>query len=384
MKKIIVCLICLNMLSAPCFAQEMDLLSNDLALADNQTADSSQENSAEEQSEDKTSSWFGFITRPLSSLFSSNEDVTVASAGDAEKKETPLEKSTRMAEDGSLEDQMDLAYMYLYGTNGVAQNYEKAFKYYSMAAKQDDPIALNNLGSLYFNGIGTERNIKTALTLFERASDLGNDNASINLGFILLKGGTKDTKRNKKAMELFKKAQQEGNKIAQFMVGYAYYVGFVFPQDYAKAFPLIRASATGEAQIDEAQLILTDMYIKGYGTTQNYQSAVNALRQASIQGNLDAILSLADHYTSGDIGIKNPIMAHTLYNLAAANNITQAAKIRDELGKKLRPEEIALAQKNAQEYKAQPSELTTYIRQTYGTSLRYYIDNNIPLAKEAE
>ena len=375
------------MWSAPCFAQEMEILSNDLMLADNETSasdDSAKEAASEGQNGGESSSWFGFITRPLSNLFSDDEDVTVAQEEGKEKKETPFERSTRMAEDGSLEDQMDLAYMYLYGTNGVKQDYEKAFRYYSMAAKQDDPIALNNLGSLYFNGIGTQRDIKTALTLFEHASDLGNDNASINLGFILLKGGTKDDKRNKKAMELFQKAQQEGNKIAQFMVGYAYYIGFVVQPDYAKAFQMIRTAATGDAQIDEAQLILSEMYIKGLGTTQNYQSAMNALRQAALQGNLDAVLTLARHYTSGDIGVKNPVMAHTLYNLAASHNVPKAAKKRDALGRKLKPEQIALAQKTAQEYQAQPSELTSYIRQTYGTSLRYYIDNNIPDKKDAD
>ena len=340
----------------------------------------------EEQNNGENSSWFGFITRPLSGMFADDEDATAVQGEDGkeQKKETPLERSARLAEDGSLEDQMNLAYMYLYGTNGVKQDYQKAFKYYSMAAKQDDPIALNNLGSLYFNGIGTKRDIKTALSLFERASDLGNDNASINLGFILLKGGTKDIQRNQKAMEMFKKAQHEGNKIAQFMVGYAYYIGFVVQQDYAKAFKMIRTAAIGEAQIDEAQLILSEMYIKGHGTTQNYQLAMNALRQSALQGNLDAILTLADHYQSGDINTKNPVMAHTLYNLAAAQNIQGAATIRDTLGKKLKPEQIALAQKNAQEYQAQPSELTNYIHQTYGNSLRYYIDSNIQITKEKD
>lgn len=372
-------------------AEEMDILANDLMLgeAENETmtAESSEDNVSKSENQEAESnqnenngksSWFGFITRPLSKIFSNN-------AGDTpneKSSETALEKSIQLADEGNLEDQMNLAYMYLYGTNGVKQDYEKAFKYYSMAAKQDDPIAINNLGSLYFNGIGTNRDVKTALTLFEHASDLGNDNASINLAFILLTGGTKDPKRNRKAMELFQKAQKEGNKIAKFMVGYAYYKGFVYPQEYNKAFKLIRSAATENAQIDEAQLVLSDMYVHGHGTTQNYELALSTLLQASTQGNLDAIIALGDHYRAGDICKIDLSMAHTLFNIAAAYNVPNAGKERDIIGKNLKIEDLTKAQKNAQEYQPSPSELTLYIRQTYGNNLRYYIDNNFPSEKD--
>ena len=52
--------------------------------------------------------------------------------------------------------------MYLYGEDGVPVDYKKAFTYYNMAAAQNDPIAVNNLGSLYFSGIGTEKNFTKA------------------------------------------------------------------------------------------------------------------------------------------------------------------------------------------------------------------------------
>ena len=50
---------------------------------------------------------------------------------------------TRFAEEGDVEAQMNLGYMYLYGNNGVEQDFDKAFKYYDMAAAQNNPIALN-------------------------------------------------------------------------------------------------------------------------------------------------------------------------------------------------------------------------------------------------
>lgn len=375
----------LCLLSTQVFASEVDLLSDEMLLGStgekkevdmNLPAEDDEENEGSEDGK-----VFGFI-QPILDLFSTEETEDEKSAPSEDvpvkpkKKETILEKSTRLADEGSLKHQMNLGYMYLYGTNGVKQDFEKSFKYYSMAAQQNDPIATNNLGSLYFNGIGTKRDIKTALALFERAAELGNDDAAVNLAFIYLTGGKKDPTRNKKAVNLLKKASKE-NKIARFMLGYAYYKGFVVDQDMAEAYKLIKSVAGNEAQIDEAQIILAQMYIKGQGTVQNYQSAVTAYRSAVEQGNLEACLELAKIYQEGKLTGANPTLAHTIYNIAAAQGDELAAKKRDKLGEKLDLENLQQAQSAAREFKANPSELTSYIRQTYGGNIRHYIDLNI-------
>ena len=56
---------------------------------------------------------------------------------------------------------------------GVKQNYTKAYRLYCLAALQKDPIASYNIGWMYFNGRGRERNINTALGWFQRSSELG-------------------------------------------------------------------------------------------------------------------------------------------------------------------------------------------------------------------
>ena len=265
----------------------------------------------------------------------------------------------------------------MYGANGVEPDVAKAFKYYEMAAEQKDPIALNNLGSLYFSGIGTKKNYEKALSLFSQASDLGNDNASLNLAFIYLTGSAKDPVRNKKAFDLFEKSQKAGNKIAEFMLGYAYYKGFVTDVNYAEAYKYIKDAANGKAQIDEAQLVLADLYTKGIGTVQNYTSAVKSYRAAVNQGNMEAILKLAEVYASGSITPQNLVLAHALYNIAAAQNIPDAAQKRDELNGEMPLEALTNAQTTAQNFRSSPSELTKYIRQTYGYNIRNYIDNNM-------
>lgn len=327
-----------------------------------------------------SSSFLSFITKPLSLLFSADEEVVTPEG----KKETYLEKSTRQAAEGKLEDQMNLAYMYLYGTNGVEQDPVKAVQYYTMAAEQNDPVALNNLGSLYFSGVGVKASPKTALKLFTKSAELGNDNAAVNLAFIYLSGGTKDMVRNSKAFKLFEKAAEKGNKIAQFMLGYAYYKGFVVKPDYTKAFKLIQAAATGDARLDEAQLVLGDMYVQGHGTVQNYNNGISAFRSAVSQGNVQAYMTMARIYRDGKITPPNPVMAHALYNIASAAGVDGADLKRDEIGGKMQLQMLTEAQAQAQSFTPTPSELTTYVRQTFGENIRKYIDNNIPRAEKKE
>lgn len=386
----------LSLLPLQTLAEEIDLLSDEMLLGNSEEKKEVDMNLPTEEDDDdeeegQNTQMFGFI-KPIIDFFSSDENEAeaedevqddVSSITDSKKvspkpkkKETLLEKSIRLAEEGSLKHQMNLGYMYLYGTNGVKQDFEKSFKYYDMAAQQNNPIATNNLGSLYFNGIGVERDIKTALKLFERAVELGNDDAAVNLAFIYLTGGKKDPVRNQKAVELFKKASNK-NKIARFMLGYAYYKGFVVDQDMKEAYKLIKATAHEDAQIDEAQIVLAQMYISGQGTVQNYQSAIAAYRSAVNQGNMEAYQKLADIYIEGKLTAPNPILAHTIYNVAAAQGNKSAAKKRDELGIKLDLENLKKAQEAAREFKINPSELTSYIRQTYGGNIRHYIDLNM-------
>ena len=357
---------------------EVSLLADEMFVSGTIDEDEDETATKNDENEDSSGSIFGFIVRPLSKIFGSDDDVTQKEEG---AKESYLERSIRLAGEGSLEDQMNLAYMYLYGTNGVEQDFAASLKYYTMAAEQNNPIALNNLGSLYFNGIGTPKNIKKALEMFKKASNLGNSDASVNLAFIYLKGGPHDAERNRIAVELFEKAHEQNN-IAKFMLGYAHYKGFVVDRNYEQAFKLIKAAAGGESMIDEAQLTLAGMYINGEGTVQNYQKAIEAYRAAVLQGNIEAIMTLAGIYNEGKITPRNPVLAHALYNIAAAQNVESAAKKREDLSRELPLESLTKAQETAQNYEASASELTTYIRQTYGLNIRNYINNNIIIKPE--
>ena len=65
-------------------------------------------------------------------------------------------------------------------------DYDKAKFYYEKSIELDEEnfLAYNNLGVAYLEGLAVEKDIKKATALFEKASELGNLEANINLGDI--------------------------------------------------------------------------------------------------------------------------------------------------------------------------------------------------------
>ena len=300
--------------------------------------------------------------------FSKKKESKKVYARPDEKKESFVQRITRQAEEGDVNAQLTLGYMYLYGEEGVEIDYDKAFRYYSMAAAQKDNVAINNLGSLYYSGIGTEKDYLKAATLFDEAAKLGNVEASVNLAFIYLSGSNVG-KNSRAAMELFKKAAGKGNPTAKFMLGYAYYKGFIYPQDYGKAVKLIREAAN--AEYSEAQYVLAEMYLNGHGITQKLNRIAVVLRNVNAMTELGDILALGTAYP------KDIYRAHVLFNIAAVRGAPKAAEKRDALAKVMKIEELLQAQTEAEKYVEQPSALTSYIKQTFGRDIRSYIYENL-------
>lgn len=291
-------------------------------------------------------------------------------------KETQLQQLTRLADAGDLNSQLTLGYMYLYGDESthVDQNYDKAFHYYELAAAQKDNVAINNLGSLYYSGIGTPRNVLKAVQMFTQAAELGNAESMVNLAFIYI-SGQGDLYQPQEAIRLFEKASAAQNPTADFMLGYAYYKGYIVPKNYRQAFELIKRAAS--AGYDDAMLVLSSMYMEGQGTPQNYGNGVKVLNMAVAQGNVPAMMQLGYILANGEKYPKNIYKAHILFNVASVKGAEGAQERREILRSMMKIEELLQAQAEAEAYKEKPSELTVYIRQTFGDNIKKYIDDAI-------
>lgn len=333
------------------------------------------EKAAEEQISDsnqksKISEFFSFLNIPF---FRSKDTFqkTELSPNKNEPKESYEQRLIKMAESGDVDACLTLAYVYLFGESGVEKNEEKAFKYYSIAAEKDDVIALNNLGSLYYSGIGTPKNIPEATKLFERATQLGNYESAVNLAFIYLtQNQTLDANQRSTIVRLFNQAAGADNITAQYMMGMIYYKGFGIAKNNIKAFNYMQLAARG---YDEAQYKLAQMYINAEGTTRNYKKGIENYVKAAKQGNIKAMITLADTLAEGKNYPQNNYEAYIWYNIASVSNPEKAVNKRDETEKKLKIEEVIQAQAAAETFKPAPSEITTYIRRTFGENIGEYL-----------
>lgn len=286
--------------------------------------------------------------------------------------ETVLEKLTRLAGEGDINAQLSLGYMYLYGEDGVEVNHQKAFEYYKMAAEQNDDVAINNLGSLYYSGIGTKRNSLAAAQMFAKAANLGNVEATVNLAFIYL-SGYGISQKPEEAIKLFEVASEKNNPTANFMLGYAYFKGYIVDKNLRVAFDLIRKSAN--AGYADAQYILALMYMNGWGTPQNYGNAIKALNKAVDQGNIAAMMELGNILAIGEKYPRDVYKAHILFNIASVRGADDADNRRNILEKNLEIDNLLQAQAQAEAYVEKPSELTVYIYRTFGENIKKYIDD---------
>ena len=118
---------------------------------------------------------------------------------------------------------------------------------------------------------------------------------------------------------------------------------------------------------------MSDIYINGRGFPQNYNNAVKYLRQAASQGSTEAMMSLASILVAGEKYNKDINFAHVLYNLAAVRGVASAPAKRQALETKMKIDEVLQAQQRAEMFKESPSEMTSYIRQTFGTNIRAFV-----------
>ncbi|MCM1323518.1 MAG: sel1 repeat family protein [Acetobacter sp.] len=315
------------------------------------------------------------------SLFDQAVNLFSSSKPNESSKNLNIDELKAKADKGDVEALLDLGYMYLYGTDGIAVDHKQALAYYEKAAKKKNAVALNNLGSLYFNGIGTNVDYSRAISYFEEAAQMGSDDAAVNLAIIYLGTDTKNKTKDDflKAIKLLEQAQKNNN-IAKYLLGYCQMKGFLLKQDKAKAFPRIKALA--DDGYDEAQFILADFYINGWGTPKNYNRAIQYLKNSAAQGNANAMVLLGDILSDGIIYTRNIMQAHVQYNIASVLGIAQAADKRDALEKNIKIEDLLAIQSEAEDYEPAPSDQTVFIRQTYGDSLKAYIDLNFKTAKK--
>jgi TPR repeat protein len=147
----------------------------------------------------------------------------------------------------------------------------------------------------------------------------------------------------------FRKAADQGDAVAQHDLGVLYENGFGVLQDYAQAATWYREAADqGNA---EAQSNLGLLYNNGQGVPQDYAQAAAWYRKSAEQGYAGAQNNLGSLYEYGFGVPQSYADAYFWFNLAASgmkgSELDKVVKNRDDCASKLSPAELSRAQERA-------------------------------------
>ena len=134
------------------------------------------------------------------------------------------------------DDNAELLMSRLYASQKNEKSYKKAFKLLKKSAKQENAIAMADLGIMYKYGRGCKLNFNKARKWFKKSAELGNDKANYSLGYLYLKGFGHIEQDYKKAVTYFKKSEYP---MAKYWLGTCYYYGYGVQQNIQKANELL-------------------------------------------------------------------------------------------------------------------------------------------------
>ncbi|MDR2387918.1 MAG: sel1 repeat family protein [Deltaproteobacteria bacterium] len=180
----------------------------------------------------------------------------------------------------------------------IPENKEKAAKYYQMAANQDYPEAIWNLGNYLLNDPAGPHDLARGLELLFRGRDLGDPLIINQLGFYY-QHGLHVGQDYEKALELFRQAAELGNPHSQYNLAYMYLNGLGLEADSLAAFEWVEKAA--EADFVEAIGSLGEFYLLGVGCKPDQDKGFELLNRAVGRDHAKSILLMGLIYKDSDL-----------------------------------------------------------------------------------
>ena len=155
--------------------------------------------------------------------------------------------------------QFNLGTMYANG-EGVQKNAAEAIKWYRRAAEQGVAEASFNLGVIYGTGDGVPENDAEAFKWYRRAAEGGLAVAQLKLGLIYALGDEGVPENDAEAFKWYRRAAEQGDARAQYFLGVAYYLGQGVPENSAEGyFWLSVAAATLPEHRDQRDTVRSEL-----------------------------------------------------------------------------------------------------------------------------
>lgn len=213
----------------------------------------------------------------------------------------------------------------------AAGEYEKALEVWRPMAERGDARAQFNVGLLYDEGLGVDRDEATARRWWTKAADQGLLTASYNLALMEIeqaaaKGPDGDLSG---ALDQLRQTAEAGYLPARYTLGKVYEYGIGVDKDPARAFENVSIAAQGG--FAKAQYSLGKAYRDGDGVDKDAARAAQWFGRAAARGHAGA----QDHYArrlyQGEGVEKDPVRAMTFAVLAMRAGVEDARELADEI-----------------------------------------------------
>ena len=204
---------------------------------------------------------------------------------------------------------------------GVEKDVKKALSYFEKAAELGDMFAICELGYCHLHGLGVDKDPVKAVSLFRQASDAGYLQARYNLATVLLNGADGSVEKDQdQACALMLDAANQGHSTSQLWVGQFYCYGIEGNRkgtDREKALTYLQLAV--EQENSRAMYHLAGMYLKRnlQEHERDPEKGMEFLEMAAERGEVDAQVWLGEQYLSGKVVQKDFEKAAKWFNKAA-------------------------------------------------------------------
>jgi len=229
---------------------------------------------------------------------------------------------------GSAEGAHRLALVYATGTGGTSRNDAKAFELFEKAAAAGHRRAQLNLGTLYYRGQGTQRDLILARSWLEKAAAQDDPYALYALARAMEDSLGQAMADPVRAADLYRRAAQGGHPFAALRYGLALSEGVGVRKDPVAAQQwLAHAEKSG---VPEAAMAMGDMLARTPASRDKsaneraVRAAISWYELAAQAGVPSAQFKLANAYFAGAGVARDPQQAQQWYARAASQGQPEA------------------------------------------------------------
>ncbi|MEO5334186.1 MAG: sel1 repeat family protein [Magnetococcus sp. YQC-5] len=303
-------------------------------------------------------------------------------ADDKKSQEVNVDTLRKKAEDGDMNAQKQLGWMFLHG-KGVQKDYMEANKWYNMSdvVEKESIIYVTLWAIVCYIGIIVVYYLFYKFILVEIHSfgldhrlgqagqaNLGDPETHKSFQVDAPQGGHEQPTGGRNDDQDPYQIDAKGDERTQLAIGLMYH-GKGITQDYNKAMHwFLKSSEQGNA---DAQNKIGGMYDQGQGVQQNYKEALYWYQKAAKQGHTIAQHNLGLMYHEGQGAHQDYVQAYMWYSLAASQGDKDAVTNRDYIAKRMTHLQLAKAKKLVANWKPATREMEHYYYDDDGCWLRY-------------